>query len=74
MLYDENKKISYNPFQIKFDKEIKSKIPAVFMCSEKDEVVPISHSEKIMKNYRADFEKIIMEEISHNQQRPQKVI
>ncbi len=36
MLYDEERKVSYNPSQIKFDKEIKSKVPAVFICGEKD--------------------------------------
>ena len=74
MLTDKETLKSYNPFQIKFDKDFNNKIPAVFLYSLVDEVVPKEHSEQIISHYQANYEKIIMENCPHNENRPKEIL
>lgn len=62
----------YNPFYIRLgsEQDIDTGIPTVFLYCSDDEVVDKSHSEAIIKNYRARFERVIMEGVTHNQNRP----
>jgi pimeloyl-ACP methyl ester carboxylesterase len=50
----------YNPFLINFTQEINLSIPIIMLYSEKDEVVPPSHSERLIKNIKSKFEKILI--------------
>ncbi len=64
----------YNPFLINFTQDISLPIPIIMVYSEKDEVVPPSHSQRLIRNIKSKFEKILINDCNHNEARPPSVI
>lgn len=64
----------FNPFLINFDKPIRLTIPTVFLYSEQDEIIPSDHCERIIKNVSSKFEKMLINDCTHNQLRPEATI
>lgn len=46
----------------------------VFLYSEKDEIVPPAQCEQILKNIHSKYEKVLINDCTHNQTRPPQVL
>jgi hypothetical protein len=63
-----------NPFRIHFNYPIRLALPAVFLLSQQDEVIPPEHTSRIVKLMASRFERLQIDECTHNSARPRAVV